>query len=126
MPSGGYQAPANPAPVSGPGALSQRTDVQAPMGLPDPAYGEGQEFVALQEAAPLPKAAPPLSFNDPDDDPSIPLTDGAPFGPGSNELQSLMPVTTGSSVGNSLRAKARSTRDPYVTYLADLAESIGI
>ena len=55
---GGYQAPTNPAPVSGPGALSQRTDggpadsqaAQYVSGLP---YGEGQAFMAQQQAAPL-------------------------------------------------------------------------
>lgn len=59
---GGYQAPANPAPVSGPGRLSQRTDGGAGAmqgakymaGLP---YGEGQEFQDVQSMAPM-EAAP--------------------------------------------------------------------
>jgi hypothetical protein len=53
---GGYRAPSNPAPVSGPGALSQRTD-GAPTqgakyisGLP---YGQGQETYSNQVAAPM-------------------------------------------------------------------------
>jgi len=43
---GGYREPSNPAPVSGPGALSQRTDggptqgAKYISGLP---YGQGQE-----------------------------------------------------------------------------------
>ena len=41
---GGYRKPENPAPVSGPGALSERTDggpTQAPMYYPDTTYGQG-------------------------------------------------------------------------------------
>jgi hypothetical protein len=56
MARGGYQQPGNPAPVSGPGALSKRTDggpgqpVRAPSGG---AYGERQELEQLQQAAPV-------------------------------------------------------------------------
>jgi hypothetical protein len=53
---GGYQAPNNPAPVSGPGALSQRTDggptqpARYISGLP---YGQGGETYSNQVAAPM-------------------------------------------------------------------------
>lgn len=55
MAAGGYQQPTNPAPVSGPGALSQRTDgagqpAQYMSGLP---YGEGQQNMGNQQAATL-------------------------------------------------------------------------
>lgn len=56
MTSGGYRQPSNPAPVSGPGALSRRTDggpgqpVRAPSGG---AYGERQALEQMQQAAPL-------------------------------------------------------------------------
>ena len=55
MAAGGYQQPTNPAPVSGPGALSQRTDgagqpAQYMSGLP---YGQGQENMGNQQAATL-------------------------------------------------------------------------
>lgn len=42
--------------VAGPGPLSQRTDigdVQKVRDLPNPDYGEGQDFRALQQGAPL-------------------------------------------------------------------------
>lgn len=98
---GGKRTPRNPAPVSGPGQLSQRTDggpqqVQAEMtGMP---YGENQEFATLQSAAPMsasraaasPRArqreaaqgasATPLFA--PTQRPDEPVTAGAPFGPG--------------------------------------------
>lgn len=53
---GGYQAPNNPAPVSGPGALSQRTDGSPTQGatyIPGLPYGQGQETYANQVAAPM-------------------------------------------------------------------------
>lgn len=56
MARGGYRQPGNPAPVSGPGALSQRTDggpgqpIRTPSGG---AYGERQALDQMQQAAPL-------------------------------------------------------------------------
>ncbi|OUX88346.1 MAG: hypothetical protein CBC03_09195 [Pseudoalteromonas sp. TMED43] len=98
---GGMRRPQNPAPVSGPGRLSQRTDggpqqVQAEMsGMP---YGENQEFEAIQASAPMkatpaaraPKgAAPksPASLFSPTQRPDEPVTSGASFGPGDTPRQ---------------------------------------
>lgn len=56
MTAGGYQKPSNPAPVSGPGAQSKRTDggpAQALRELPDAQYGEAATFRADQQGAPL-------------------------------------------------------------------------
>lgn len=100
---GGKRTPRNPAPVSGPGQLSQRTDggpqqVQAEMsGMP---YGENQEFATLQSSAPMsasPSAASPRARQRqatqapsvtplfaPTQRPDEPVTAGAPFGPGEN------------------------------------------
>ena len=73
--SGGYKQPSNPAPVSGPGALSARTDGGATEGLTQPAqaytggaYGDNKSTMTQQTSAPLagnPMAATRL--------PSIPL-----------------------------------------------------
>jgi len=56
---GGYQRPSKPAAVSGPGALSARTDGRVPTppvtGLP---YGQNQALQAQQSAAPLSAPAP--------------------------------------------------------------------
>jgi hypothetical protein len=103
---GGKRTPGRPAPVSGPGQLSRRTDggpqqVQAQMsGMP---YGENMEFEAIQSSAPLNASsqttaratrtgggrsgqsqagmgiAPLMS---PTQRPDEPITAGAPFGPG--------------------------------------------
>jgi len=48
--------PSNPAPVSGPGALSKRTDggpTQAATYIPGLPYGQGQQTYSNQVAAPL-------------------------------------------------------------------------
>jgi hypothetical protein len=53
---GGYRAPSNPAAVSGPGALSQRTDggpTQAARYVPGLPYGQGQQTYSNQVAAPM-------------------------------------------------------------------------
>lgn len=80
---GGYQAPANPAPASGPGALSQRTDGQGAMALPDAKYGEQAAFRELQQAAPMAVSGSDLTPLDaPTGRPNEPVTAGNPLGPG--------------------------------------------
>lgn len=88
---GGYRKPANPAPVSGPGALAQRTDggpadtqaAQYVSGLP---YGEGQALMDTQRSAPMAAApsapAPIVPLNAPTQRPDEPVTAGADAGPG--------------------------------------------
>lgn len=88
---GGYQQPSNPAPVSGPGAMSQRTDggpadAQPIRVAPGGAYGERQEMAALQGSAPMAQAASmpmePVPFDAPTQYPDEPVTAGAPVGDG--------------------------------------------
>ncbi len=99
----------SPAQVSGPGPYSKRTDAggQPIRALPDPKYGEAQQFEQTQKAAPLAQApgapaaaaprgaAPGVSKGIPPKpmpglfdpgDPSIPVTSGAPLGPGPNQV----------------------------------------
>src|SRR6478609_1077117 len=103
---GGYQAPAHPAPVSGPGALSQRTDggpaqaMSAPTGM---AYGQHKAMIDSQRAAPMagqtplptPSHAAPekpsvpqmpafsgTGFDAPTQRPGEAVTAGAGYGPG--------------------------------------------
>src|SRR5512139_1806256 len=88
---GGYRRPSNPAPVSGPGALSQRTDGGVPrMDVTGLGYGENGDLNAAQSAAPMtrPSAAPspsvamPTPLGDPSAFPDQPVTAGADAGPG--------------------------------------------
>lgn len=84
---GGYRAPANPAPVSGPGSLSRRTDTPEARvsGLP---YGENgavnSAAAALPESGGAPTRPAPaiVPLGAPSQRPNEPITAGAPFGPG--------------------------------------------
>jgi hypothetical protein len=88
VPAGGYQAPRKPAPVSGPGALSERTDGapgQAIRDLPNPGYGEQKEFTDLQKQAKMSQASsmPRVTRLDaPSERPDEPITEGNSMGPG--------------------------------------------
>jgi hypothetical protein len=110
---GGYRRPSNPAPVSGPGALSQRTDGQGAKYMAGGEYGEGQEMMDLQTSAPMSKAPEqqrmrqprsgrqvveegmrPTPLFAPTERPDEPITAGAPFGPGPGPTQSSQPAQT--------------------------------
>lgn len=98
--NGGYRKPANPASVSGPGALSQRTDggpgaKAAAVKLPDAGYGEQKNFQDIQSGAPIGKAGaatsggqaptpatPPPPLDAPSGRPGEPVTNGAASGAG--------------------------------------------
>ena len=95
---GGYRRPAKPAPVSGPGALSRRTDGGPSQGaryMRGGAYGEGQEMMGLQQAAPMaaepkqrasaPRKVAPVPITPltaPTQRPDEPITTGNPLGAG--------------------------------------------
>lgn len=125
MPSGGYMKPNHPAPVSGPGALSARTDggpAQAMRDIPNAKYGENKEFRSIESGAPMaaqpgvgggaaasPSAAPPsdqspmtppTALTEPSTQPNQPVTDGASAGPGamSQTLPQVDEVQTAMSV----------------------------
>lgn len=96
---GGYRKPSNPAPISGPGALSQRTDGGATQparymsGLP---YGEGQQNYDNQVAAPMagnpvPQMEMPTPLMAPTARPNEPITAGVNIGdgPGSEAMGRL-------------------------------------
>ena len=51
---GGYRRPTNPAPVSGPGKLSRRTDGRQPQMIASGGdYGDRQEMQQIQSGAPM-------------------------------------------------------------------------
>jgi hypothetical protein len=98
---GGYRKPENPAPVSGPGSLSRRTDggpQQVNASLPDARYGEQSDFQEIQSGAPMAAAppvdsidvgggggmnvSPPVPLTEPTLRPDEPISWGASFGPG--------------------------------------------
>jgi len=98
---GGYRKPTNPAPVSGPGKASRRTDggpldmKQNQVQVTGMGYGENKELNDIQAQAPLAAAMPnipasapevqmptPIALTEPTQRPMEPLTAGLPFGPG--------------------------------------------
>jgi hypothetical protein len=86
---GGYRRPANPAAVSGPGALSARTDggatSQPQMVASGGAYGDRKEMESIQGGAPMaaaPGAPRPPALTEPTAYPEEPITAGAAMGPG--------------------------------------------
>lgn len=144
-PNGGYRKPNNPAPVSGPGQLSQRTDggpqqVQVDMsGMP---YGENAEFNTMQSMAPMsasPSAKSPRAsarqaksagggmsatpLFAPTQRPDEPITAGAPFGPGDGPV---LPQATGRANYSSLysRMAMDNPNDDTLAMLA-LAQRLG-
>ena len=99
---GGYRKPNNPAPVSGPGSLSQRTDggpTQPATYIPGLPYGQGQETYNNQVAAPM-AGNPMASFampditpiNAPTTLPNEPITNGSDFGPGATSASLNLPT----------------------------------
>ena len=92
---GGERTPAHPAPVSGPGAYSARTDggpVHMAEAMSSGKYGETQALGQLAASAPPPPSAgnaalaqaiqAPSSFGEATASPNTPVTAGAQYGPG--------------------------------------------
>lgn len=147
---GGYQRPSKPAPVSGPGRLSRRTDGgpgQAARYMADGDYGEGQEMMSLQRSAPMsqapntprPMAASQRPMRKPTpldamtERPDEPLTMGSPMGRGAGpEVLSRDPSMTDRSeltgIKEHLPSLLRMANEPgappsfvrFVKYIRDI------
>lgn len=87
---GGQRTPAHPAPVSGPGALSARTDggpTSAPAMRGDGSYGDSADMEQIQSGSPMqaqggPTARDLIPFGAPSQSPTEPVTAGAELGAG--------------------------------------------
>lgn len=120
---GGHRTPTNPAPASGPGRLSKRTDggpgqkLMAPTGMP---YGDHQALMQQERTAPMsqansvkpiavpaaagaaPAGAPPqlTALDAPSARPGEPITHGVDIGPGGGpEVLNLPPPASAPSQG---------------------------
>jgi len=136
---GGYQQPVNPAPASGPGRLSRRTDggsAQKLQALPDAQYGQQQAFQAQQRGAPVPQADPVrpagpelVPFDVPSQRPEEPVTAGAASGPGPGP-EALAPATdpAGSygTLAGLLRGLAASDLTGGMAALSEQALNLGL
>jgi hypothetical protein len=126
---GGYRQPSNPAPVSGPGALSKRTDggpmagpnpAQAPKYMPGLEYGQGGNM-AQQKAAPIagapsaPTAQVPqvVPLSAPTQRPNEPVMAGVDRGPGPGS-EALITPNPARSISHVVRQAAKN--DPSGDY----------
>lgn len=123
MPQGGYQKPSRPAPVSGPGRLSRRTDGgpgQPTRELHDAAYGEQATFRADQQAAPMATAPGALKPGQ-SAGPAVDLSRVVPFGAASQRPGE--PITSGADAGPGPGAAAlglSGDNDPGFRYSREL------
>ena len=138
---GGMRTPANPAPVSGPGALSQRTDGQPARYASGMPYGDGQDFYDIQTSAPMAStdnvaagkrvarrssqgvagAAPVTPLFAPTERPGEPVTAGAAMGPGPGPS-----LASQSDVISSLVTAAANDPTGELDALASIVLRIGV
>ncbi len=95
---GGYQKPNNPAPVSGPGSMSKRTDggpadPQPMRHIPTDDWGGSQEMDDIQASAPMAGGPQLTPLSAPDDRPDVPVTSGAALGPGISDVELMSGLT---------------------------------
>lgn len=123
MARGGYQRPTNPAPVSGPGQLSRRTDggPSAPRqpirALPDAAYGEQATYQEDQRGAPMAAGASPVDTPMPS---PADLSSVVPFGEATQRPGEA--VTSGAATGagpgpEALGLGRGAQDDPVIQYM---------
>lgn len=123
----------DPTGVSGPGPLSQRTDIQplrAPTGMP---YGEQGPLLDAQRAVPLPESNPPMpnitGLGDPTARASEPVTAGAAAGPGPGP--EVLSTATGDPrasgpISRALAKAAASDPSGELAALLSIAEQRGV
>jgi hypothetical protein len=130
---GGYQQPTNPAPVSGPGALSKRTDggavegmqpaTQSPKYMPDLGYGKGKENMDNQQAAdlagnPTPNVPTAVPLAAPTRRPEESIFDGVDFNPAGRGSEAITVPNLAISPSHTLRVIAQNdpTGDAELMY----------
>lgn len=149
---GGYRKPSEPAPASGPGRLSRRTDggpgakVSTMTGLPygdAQAYQQQQSSAAMNTATPIPTpsqssiagaaeaAAPGPDFARGSDMPAQPITNGVNTGPGMGATALTLPTVgldaaPSGEVTNTLRSLSARDTTGVLAALLDSASIRGV
>lgn len=123
---GGYRKPANPAPVSGPGKMSRRTDGQPLTQLPDAAYGEQKSFQEIQSGAPMGGA--PNQVPGPGGLPITPVDSGGVTQMGAGSQFPGEPVTAGADAGPGPGSSVlpKPADDPSMQYSKSLLPTLEI
>jgi len=123
---GGYRKPGNPAPVSGPGALSRRTDGRVAEGF---AYGMNKQINDQAASAPLAKVAatvarpmnvapsqpPVIPLSEPTMNPDEPITAGINMGAGPGSEALMLPSDADN---NTEFNKSIASYYPVLSYIA--------
>ena len=133
---GGYRQPANPAPVSGPGPMSQRTDggpgdPQPQRWVPTSDYGGATEMQEVQQGAPMAGQMQAVPLDAPTQRPDEPITAGAPFGPGPGPREAgpdpaNVPAPEAvDAVAATIRAAYAAYPSPQLAAMMDYLESQG-
>ena len=126
---GGYRKPSNPAPVSGPGALSKRTDggpSQPVMEVGGFEYGGRADFEDIQGGAPMAASDPlpaPTPLFAPTERPTEPITSGVPVGPGPGPAA---PPTANSEWSRRLYNIAANDQSGQLSRIADILARRGL
>lgn len=122
----------DPVGVSGPGALSERTDKQplrAPTGMP---YGEAGALLDAQRQAPLPDSGPATQLtplNAPSARTTEPVTHGADAGPGADSSILTQPTgqpATGGAISQALARAAATDTSGMIGQLLLAAQQRGL
>ena len=132
MPRGGYRKPSQPAAVSGPGALSRRTDGGPSEGLPaNGQYGYRKATREQMSAAPMaqdfqptptPTVDVPLTgMFAPTERPEEPVTSGSPMGPGPGPEALNLPAQTFNPVQTLQRLAQNDPSGQVAQILQDLS-----
>lgn len=110
---GGYRKPSKPAPVSGPGKLSKRTDggpaqkLRPTTGGP---YGDAASMTDLQRSAPMAADGPSPAQQAPSSAPPPQPVNVTPFGAPSTKPDE--PVTSGNPLGAGVGPEAMGVSNP--------------
>ena len=146
---GGKRTPGSPAPVSGPGSLSQRTDGGPQQVLSDISgmpYGENQELEEMQSAAPMSASGQATArasrrggagratqraaqrmvpLMSPTQRPDEPVTAGAPVGPGPGPSTFYREPQT-PRLSDTMRKIEGISGDPTIARIAEILSRRGL
>lgn len=126
---GGYRRPANPAPVSGPGANSRRTDGKQPVmqGTGNGSYGDEQAMEQIQGGAPMAQAATPqMPSGSPQAGAGAPSMLDSLVGLGAPSQQPGTPVTDGAAAGAGAGPSALGIPNPNQADAASVAKYLPV
>jgi hypothetical protein len=126
---GGYRRPTNPAPVSGPGSHSRRTDGKQPVmqGAGNGSYGDEQAMEQIQAGAAMAQqGGPQMPSGSPQAGAGAPNPLDSVVGLGEPSAQPGTPVTDGAAAGLGQGPEALGIPDPNKADAASVAKYLPV